>query len=115
MFLESIGLALDAARYHEARALEFARPQQDGSYTEAQRRAVIAHLRAYYWELWAIWDYILRNANSQQVQPLRERDVNTGLVEVIRERNPGYQFLPDITAIRDSPWRHRIQQIRHSA
>jgi hypothetical protein len=111
MFLKEIETALKGARYHENFAFKLAYPTQV-RITEKDYDALIAHLRAYYWELWSVWDYILQNANAQTLK--RER-VDTTLVNEISKKAPQYIFLSEITAIRDSPRRKRIARLRHSA
>lgn len=111
MFLAEIETAIEGAKYHEASAFELAHPTKAGI---AQRsfQILIFHLRAYYWELWSVWDYILQNANANT---LKLKRVDTNLVNEISKKAPSYTFLSEITAIRDSPNLKRIARLRHSA
>ncbi|MGQ0604399.1 MAG: hypothetical protein ACT4QE_22185 [Anaerolineales bacterium] len=72
------------------------------------------HLRAYYWELWSVWDYILQNANANTLKLNLDR-VNTKLVNKIGKKAPSYTFLSEITVIRDSLNLKRIARLCHSA
>jgi sulfur relay (sulfurtransferase) DsrC/TusE family protein len=110
---DSIELALDGARYHESRAFELAMPTSVAIDRDTYRR-IVYYLRAYYWELWSVWDYILQNVNSQTLR-LPEEKVNSRLVQRLADEAPGYSFRDDVTAIYDNPWLKRIARLRHSA
>jgi hypothetical protein len=108
---EDIETALQAAKYHEDAAFQFASP---AGLTKEKLAAVVFHLRAYYWELWSAWDYLLQIANSHTVN-LRLRDVNTKVIDRIARGHPDYEFLPCLSQTRGSPQLVRIRRLRHSA
>lgn len=111
MFLAEIETAIEGARYHEATAFALAHPT-NGGIPQRSYLSLIFHLRAYYWELWSVWDYILQDANAHTLKLER---VDTNLVDKIRKRAPSYTFLTEIAEIRDSPILKRIARVRHSA
>jgi hypothetical protein len=111
MFLTEIETALEGARYHEDYAFKLAHPTNAGI-AEKDYHALIFHLRAYYWELWSVWDYILQNASAHT---LKLKRVDTNIVTEISKKAPQYTFLSEITTIRDSPSLKRMARLRHSA
>jgi hypothetical protein len=110
-FLKAIETALEAANFHEDRAFLLAYPSNNRVSNESYK-AVIYHLRAYFWELWSVWDYILQNANAQTLKRSR---VNTGLIDRLLKTMNSYNFLPFLQSMRDSSQLTRLARLRHSA
>jgi hypothetical protein len=110
-FLESINTALDGAKYHENQAFVFAYATVEKDKKESYRQ-VVYHLRAYFWELWSVWDYILQSANARTLNLPR---VDTRLVDQLEKKMPDYKHLPSLQAIRDSGWLKRLARLRHAA
>jgi len=110
-FLKSIETALEGAKFHEDRALILAYPSKDRVSNESYK-ALVYHLRAYFWELWSVWDYILQNANAQTLKLPR---VDTGLIDQLLKKMSSYNFLPFLQSMRDSSWLKRLARLRHSA
>jgi hypothetical protein len=108
-FLSLIRKALAAAKFHQDRFLELAWSHEDDYLL-----ALTAHLRAYFWELWSAWDYILQNANEQSLR-IPQRDVNTALLANLSKRMPDYGFLPILESFILTPEFNRLRNIRHSA
>ena len=110
MLLAEVERAIDGAEYHEVQAFSLVMPNEKGEIPENRRLAIIFHLRAYYWELWSVWDYVLLNANSQTLSLKR---VDTGLVEILKKKFPGYKYLNLLEQMLNDPLFQRIQRLRH--
>jgi hypothetical protein len=108
-----VSLALDGADYHQREAFRLAQPI-DGRANPTAFGPVVAHLRAYYWELWSVWDYILHRANSETLQ-LKEREVTSNLLNRLRASDIGYRHLDRLTAIYSSAEFAQIRRVRHAA
>jgi hypothetical protein len=110
-YLNSIETALEGAKFHEDRAFILAYPSE-GRVSNDSYKTLVYHLRAYYWELWSVWDYILQNANAQTLKLPR---VDTGLIDQLLKKMDSYPFLPLLQSTRDSAWLKRLARLRHSA
>ncbi|MDQ3004581.1 MAG: hypothetical protein M3R47_04260 [Chloroflexota bacterium] len=110
-FLKSIETALEGAQFHEDRAFLLAYPSNERVSNESYK-VLVYHLRAYFWELWSVWDYILQNANAQTLKLLR---VDTGLIDHLLRKMSSYNFLPFLQSTRDSSQLKRLARLRHSA
>jgi hypothetical protein len=110
-FLKSIETALEGAKFHEEQVFKLAYPS-NGRISNESYKTLIFHLRAYFWELWSVWDYILQNANAQTLKLSR---VDTGLIDQLLKKMRSYHFLPLLQSTRDSSWLKRLARLRHSA
>ena len=110
-FLNSIKTALEGAKFHEDQAFMLAYPSS-GRVSNESYKILVYHLRAYFWELWSVWDYILQNANAQTLKLSR---VDTGLIDQLIKKMSSYHFLPLLQSTRDSAWLKRLARLRHSA
>ena len=108
MYLSYIQTALEGAKYHEDQAFLLAHPKSP------QYKKVVFHLRAYFWELWSVWDYILQHANTQTLK-LDPYDVRRGLLKKIRSELSLYQHLSLLESIEADDWLIRIRWLRDHA
>ena len=108
MNLKYIQQALNAAKYHEDQAFKFAHP------LNSDYDKVVAHLRAYFWELWSVWDYILQQANSETIK-LDPESVKGKIIEQIKEKFPEYKYLGELEKFQDDDRLKKISFVRNYA
>lgn len=108
MYFTYIQRALKAAKYHEDRAFSFAHPEVN-KYDE-----VVFHLRAYFWELWSVWDYILQLANSETLR-LDPEDVRRKFLKKLKAEQPNYKYLTTLEKIQSNERLLRIKSLRDHA
>ena len=109
MYQEYINHALKAASYHENQAFLFAHPESD-KYGET-----VAHLRAYYWELWSVWDYILQSVNSQTSLIKKPHEVDLKFLTKLKKEMPEYPHHKDLEDAFNEPLATRIRTLRNYA
>lgn len=105
MYLKYIRQALNNAKYHEDKAFSFAHPKIN------QYDKVVIHLRAYFWELWSVWDYILQVVNSKTLNLGPER-VRRDFLEVLKKKQPKYNYLSTLEKIQNNERLIRIRDLR---
>lgn len=107
-YLRYIQTALQGAKYHEDQAFQV-RGNQPNDYNKR-----VFHLRAYFWELWSIWDYILQETNLQTLG-LDPYSVRRNLVKKIKNQMPEYKFIGLLESIQDNERLQRIMWLRDHA
>ena len=110
-FLKSIETALEGAKFHEDRAFMFAYLSNKKVSNESYK-AIVYHLRAYFWQLWSTRDYIPQNANAQIS---RLSKVDTGLIDQLFRKMNSYHVLPLLQSMRASSQLQLLARLRHSA
>jgi len=108
MYPRYIQQALEGAKYHENLAFSFAHPRMH-KYNQSA-----FHLRAYFWELWSVWDYILQQVNSETLK-LDPGRVRRDLLEKLKRKCPNYKYLKDLEEIQENDRLIRIKLIRDYA
>lgn len=112
MYVAYIHTALEGAKYHEDQAFLLAHPQK------LQYKKVVFHMRAYFWELWSVWDYILQHANKQTLNEdagdVRYKNGKT-FIEQIEGKFPKYKFLSQLKEINKHERLQRIKTLRNYA
>lgn len=106
MWTETIKLALDAAEYHEIKAFTYANPKFF-NYTY-----VLFHIRAYYWELLTIWDYILQIVNAETLN-LHVEKIRSDFLEKLQNKMPEYKYLNELLEIKNADYFKRITRLRN--
>ena len=108
MFLEYIKQALKSAKYHEDKAFFFAHPNVN------QYDKVVIHLRAYFWELWSVCDYILQLVNSKTLN-LQPELVRRDFFRELKKKKPDYKYLSILEEIQSNERLIRVKDIRDHA
>lgn len=103
-----IQTALAGAKYHEDQAFQV-RGNQPNDFNK-----IVFHLRAYFWELWSVWDYVLQEANSQTLE-LDPYSVRRNLLKMIKEKMPKYNFLTLLESIQNNERLQRVMWLRDHA
>jgi len=108
IYLKFINQALSAAKYHEDLAFSFAHPDIK------QYSKVVVHLRAYFWELWSVWDYILQEANLKTLK-LKPEGVRRNFLDEAKKKHPNYEYIENLEYIQKDERLTRIMLIRDHA
>lgn len=108
MYLKFIDQALKGAKYHEAQAFFFAHPKEN------KYDFVTYHLRAYFWELWSVWDYVLQLANSKTLN-LEPEKVRRDFLKKLIVEQPKYVHLSKLKSIQENEQLIRIRKLRDHA
>mgnify|MGYP001560505687 CR=1 FL=1 len=108
MYFDYIQTALEGAKYHEDQAFLLAHPKNP------QYKKVVFHLRAYFWELWSVWDYVLQHANSQTLK-LEPHQVRRKFLERLEEDSLSYQYLSQLKSLQSHDRLLRIMWLRDHA
>lgn len=108
MYVDYIQTALLGAKFHEDQAFLLAYPERP-RYME-----VVFHLRAYFWELWSIWDYILQHANKQTLD-LDPYLVRRGFLKKYENELSSYLYLSLLKSIEGDDWLIEIRSLRDHA
>ena len=106
-YLDYINIALEGAEYHEGRA--FLLETKDAEYDK-----VPLYIRAYFWELLSIWDYILQQANIQTLNKSPDQ-VRGDFITEIENKVPQYKYIAALKTIRDDPRMKKIKFVRNYA
>lgn len=106
-YVKYIQLAFEGAKYHEDQAFLLA--SQDTEFNK-----IIFHIRAYFWELWSIWDYVLQQANIHTLNK-DPYHVRRSLLKEIRLEKPDYQYLSLLEEYHDANQLNKIRLIRDYA
>ncbi|KKS69889.1 MAG: hypothetical protein UV41_C0042G0003 [Candidatus Daviesbacteria bacterium GW2011_GWA2_42_7] len=107
-YFKYIKTALEGAKYHEELAFLFAHPKRN------EFNKIVFHLRAYFWELWSVWDYVLQYVNVKTLK-LDPYDVRRDLLKKIKANMPYYQYLPLLEKIQNEDRLYRIMWLRDHA
>jgi len=108
MYPRYILQALEAAKYHEDLTFSFENLKK-GKITKS-----MFHLRAYFWELWSVWEYILQHANIETLK-LPSKEVRRDFIEQLKQKFPKYKFLKVLEKIQNEEYFKRIKLIRDHA
>ncbi len=106
--LRYINTALAGAKYHEDQAFQV-RGNQPNDYNK-----IVFHLRAYFWELWSAWDYVLQETNRQTFH-LEPHEVRRNILNKVRKEVPDYKFLELLESIQENERLKRIMWLRDHA
>lgn len=103
-----IQTALLGAKYHEEQAF-LVQANQPNDYNR-----IVFHLRAYFWELWSVWDYVLQETNQQTLE-LDPYGVRRNFLNKVKKEVPKYKFLDLLESIQNDKRLKRIMLLRDHA
>ncbi len=108
MYKQYIKNALKAAKYHEDTVFAFENETPQG-YDK-----IIYHLRAYFWELWSVWDYVLQHANTKTLNK-SPFEVRRNFVNNLSKTHSSYTFLDKLKTYDQALQLNRIRYLRDFA